>query len=461
MASQEAVQYVNASSGSAVRNAGYLVGGQILSSALLLPTGIVLARALGPAGKGYYDIAVGSAMLLVIFTGLSLPSGVFFYAAKAPLDWRRLLLFLTGLVLASGLLIIGVLATFGDTRLLSWMLPRGSQAKGALTIGLLLVVLQSQQFAQAVAKGRGKFKAFAISDVLARAITLGAAVTLFITGVTDPEAYVLGLGVATMLAVLLLTPVIAAPGPRRALPIREMVLYSLPLFVGNLVQFLNYRVDIFFLQSFAGLSAVGIYTVAVWFAQIIWLVPNAIGSLILRAAAEEQERGGAIKQVAMVNRGCFALSAIMGIGLMVVGSVLIPPVFGSEFRRSVQALLLLTPGTVLFCPTILLSAYLNGIQRQAATTWVACGALVITLVLNVLLVPRLGITGAALTSTCSYAVSTIATIYVVRRQHPWLSIRALLLPQPADIRLVLSAIRSRVRRVREPSWDQDRRDQVF
>ena len=461
MASQEALHHVKTSRASAVRDAGYLVGGQILSSALLLPTGIVLARALGPAGKGYYDIAVGSAMLLMMFTGLSLPSGVFFHAAKASLDWRRLLLVLAGLVLATGLFITGMLASFGDSRLLSWMLPHGSHAKGALTVGLLLIVLQSQQFAQAVAKGKGEFRAYAISDVVTRSVTLAAAVILLFRGVTDPEAYVVSLGIGTMLAVVLLTAVVASPGPPGELPIRSMVLYSLPLFLGNLVQFLNYRIDIFFLQSFAGLSAVGTYTVAVWFAQIVWLVPNAIGSLILRAAAEAPDRRGAVEQVAMVNRGCFALSAVMGIGLLVVGWVLIPPLFGSDFRQSLPALLLLMPGTVLFCPTILLSAYLNGIQRQAVTTWVACGALVITLVLNVLLVPRLGIAGAALTSSCSYAVSTIATVYVVLRGHPGLTLRDLFLPDRVDISLVLDAIRSRVRRTRKPAWQENRRNRAF
>jgi O-antigen/teichoic acid export membrane protein len=457
MASEAVLGSVQSPSATAVRDAAYLVGGQLLSSVLLLATGIVLARALGPTGKGYYDIAVGSAMLLTTFTSLSLPSGIFFYAAKAPLQYRRLLLILAGVVLLVGLGVTAVLAGFGDTRLLSWMLPGGSRLTAAVLIGGLLVALQSQQFVQAVAKGRGKFKTFAASEVLARGATLAAAMALLIAGIVRPEAYVVGFGMATFAAVLLLTAVVVTTtAPTGGLPIRAMLLYSLPLFLGNVVQFMNYRIDIFFLKSFAGLAAVGTYMVAVWLAQIVWLVPNALASLILRTVAEREGTGAAIERVAAVTRACFALSVVTGLGLMLVGSLAITPVFGPEFRRGIPALLLLTPGTVLFCPTILLSAYLNGIQRQASTTWVACGALVVTLVLNFLLVPRLGIQWAAITSTCSYVVSTLATIYLVRRLNPGLTLAAILLPQPADLRLALGAIRAGAAHLRGLSWHNDR-----
>jgi O-antigen/teichoic acid export membrane protein len=428
----------------------------MMASALLLATGVVVARALGPTGKGFYDIAVGSAMLLTTFTGLSLPSGIFFYASRGPLAYRRLLLVLGSIALIEALVVMALLAIFGDTPVIAWMLPGGSRWTAALLIGLLLLALQSQQLLQGVVKGRGEFATFAGSEVLARGGTLILVGALFVAGIMQPEPYVLGFGLATLAAVGLLTSsVLAASESSDALPLPAMLRYSLPLFLGNVVQFLNYRVDIFFVKNYTGLSAVGTYTVAVWLAQIVWLVPNALASLVLRAVAE-RDGSGAMDRVAAVTRATLALSVLTGLALVVVGSVGIAPVFGDAFGGSVPALLLLMPGTILFCPTIVLSAYLNGIQRQAFTTWVACLALVVTGVLNILLVPQIGIRGAAIASTCSYTASTLATLLLVRRFNPGLSLSTLLVARGSDLRFALTALRAGAARVRGIPWHHDR-----
>jgi O-antigen/teichoic acid export membrane protein len=433
----------------------------MMASVLLLATGIVVARALGPTGKGFYDIAVGSAMLLTTFTGLSLPSGVFFYASRGPLAYRRLLVVLLCIAVAEGLIVTALLAAFGDTPVFAWMLPGGPRWTAALLIGMLLLALQSQQLVQGVVKGRGEFATFAGSEVLARGGTLILVGLLFVAGIVRPEPYVLGFGLATLAAVGLLTSsVVAASTASDALPLPAMLRYSLPLFLGNVVQFLNYRVDIFFVKNYTGLSAVGTYTVAVWLAQIVWLVPNALASLVLRAAAE-RDGSGAMDRVAAVTRATLALSVVMGLALAAAGSLGIAPVFGKAFHGSVPALLLLMPGTVLFCPTIVLSAYLNGIQRQAFTTWVACIALVVTGVLNILLVPRIGIRGAAIASTCSYIASTLVTLVLVRRFNPGLSLSTLLLARRSDLQFAVTAIRAGAARVRGIPWHYDRSGRTF
>ena len=440
---------------SAVRDASYLVGGQILASALLLATGIVVARALGPDGKGFYDITVGSALLLTTFAGLSLPSGIFFYASRSPLAYRRLLLILALISVIEGLAVTGLLWEFGDTPVFSWMLPGGSWRSAALLIGVLLLALQSQQLLQGAVKGRGDFGLFAGSEVLARGGTLLLAGVLFVIGVTRPEPFVAGFGLATLAAVGLLSAAVFTASPQGdALPLRAMLRYSLPLFLGNAVQYLNYRVDIFFVKNYSGLAAVGTYTVAVWLAQIVWLVPNALASLVLRTVAE-REGSDSMERVAAVTRATLALSFAIGIALAVAGTLGIAPVFGRAFHGSVPALLLLTPGTILFCPTIVLSAYLNGIQRQAWTTWVACVALVVTGALNLLLVPRIGIEGAAIASTCSYTASTVATLFLVRSLNPGMSLRSLLVARRSDLRFAVSALRAGVARLRGVPWHVD------
>jgi O-antigen/teichoic acid export membrane protein len=433
---------------SSVRDAGYLVTSQVLASGFMFGLGIVLARALGPAGKGYYDIAVGSAMLLMTFLGFSLSSGIFYYAARGAFEHRRLLVVLLLVAVAQGGVAAAVLAGFGHHPLLSWMLPGGSVVPAALLIATLLAVLQGQQFVRAVATGRGRFDAFSLSEVLGRGAALLAVVMLAVAGVASPVPYVLVFALAMIGAVLWLGVVAwREPVTSSALPLAGMALYSMPLFVGNVVQFLNYRLDIFFLKGFLSLGAVGTYTVAVGIAQLLWLIPNALGSLVMRATAAHGGTEGVLRRVAEVNRFCLYLGMAAALGLAFAASVLLEAVFGRDFSGSMRPLLVLLPGVVLFCPTIVLSAYLNGIRKQVYTTWVACGSLVVTVVLNLLLIPRIGIAGAAAASTASYTVSSLVTTVLVLRLNRGTALGPFYLPQPADAQRVAALARGALARL--------------
>lgn len=434
---------------SSFRDAGYLVTSQVLASVFMFGLGIVLARALGPAGRGYYDIAVSSAMLLMTFLGFSLSSGIFYYAAQGAFQHRRLLLVLLLVCLAQGGVVVAVLGGFGHHPVVSWMLPGGSVVTAALLIAALLAVLQGQQLVRAVATGRGRFDAFSLSEVFGRGAALLAVAALAVAGVRSPVPYVLVFALAMLGAVLWLGRVAwREPVTSSVLPLGGMALYSMPLFVGNVVQFLNYRLDVFFLKGFLSLGAVGTYTVAVGIAQLLWLIPNALGSLVMRATAAHGGTEDVLRRVAEVNRFCIYLGAVAAVGLALAASLLLEAVFGRDFSGSMRPLLVLLPGVVLFCPTIVLSAYLNGIRKQVYTTWVACGSLVVTVALNLLLIPRIGIVGAAAASTASYAVSSLVTTALVLRLNRGTPVGPFFLPQPDDVQRAAALARGALARFR-------------
>jgi len=199
------------------------------------------------------------------------------------------------------------------------------------------------------------------------------------------------------------------------------------------VQFLNYRLDVYFVNAWQGLQAVGNYTMAVWLTQMLWLLPNAIGALVLQAAARAERPELALPEVCRITRLSVLLSAGGGLALAVVAALFVPPVLGEDFRGAIRPLVLLLPGVVAFTVTILLSAYLNGIRHQHLTTYVACGSLAVTVAADVLLIPRYGIAGAAIASSLSYVTSAVVTALVVRRLVPALALRELLLPRRDDL----------------------------
>ncbi|HET7188104.1 MAG TPA: polysaccharide biosynthesis C-terminal domain-containing protein [Gemmatimonadaceae bacterium] len=431
------------------RDAVYLVGGQVVTSVSALLLTIVVARALGPLGKGYYDIVVNGAMLLVTFTGLSASSGVFYFAATGRLDHRKLLRAALLLAVAVGAGLGGVLATTEGRRIFAWLLPDGMGVGAAALLGVLVAATHAQQIGQAVLKGYGAFRAFAVSDVVGRGGALLIIVVLALAGTRLPAVYVVGFAAAVIVSatfaflVAMRRPLPASP----VVPLASVLRYALPLFVGNAAQFLNYRLDVFFVKNYVGLTGVGVYTVAVGITQLLWLVPNALAAIVMRSVAAGGTPSAVLQQVTLVNRFCLWFTAGSAVFVAALGMAVVPVVFGPGFAASVRPLLWLLPGTVLFSQTVVLSSYLNGIARQMDTTVIACGALVLTIALDLLLIPRHGVAGAAIASTLSYASSCIATAFAVRYRAPELAAATLVRAQPGDaarVRELLRHLRTRI-----------------
>ena len=84
--------------------------------------------------------------------------------------------------------------------------------------------------------------------------------------------------------------------------------------------------------------------------------------------------------------------------------MLIPFLYGEKFRESVEALLILVPGIIAMTVYMILHSDLTGRGRAKITVYIFGMALILNIVLNLFLIPRYGINGAAFSSTISYSL---------------------------------------------------------
>jgi O-antigen/teichoic acid export membrane protein len=125
--------------------------------------------------------------------------------------------------------------------------------------------------------------------------------------------------------------------------------------------------------------------------------------------------------------------------LAVSGRVLIPFVYGKAFLGSLDAFLWLLPGITTYSLYTVLAAHIAGTGRPRLMLWISCVALVVTLVLTLALIPRIGIRGAAIASTVSYTTSAaLGTLVFVRLTR--LSPRLLFIPTRDDFALAGKAL---------------------
>jgi O-antigen/teichoic acid export membrane protein len=114
------------------------------------------------------------------------------------------------------------------------------------------------------------------------------------------------------------------------------------------------------------------------------------------------------------------LAAVM-VGAAILGALLAGPavllLFGAEFAPAVAPLRLLMPAVLLLSVNSVLMNYLASSGMPPVTVYSPAAATVVNVALNLWLIPRLGGTGAAVSSLVAYACMLAFSVAYLRRER--------------------------------------------
>ncbi len=199
---------------------------------------------------------------------------------------------------------------------------------------------------------------------------------------------------------------------------REIWRYSIRGQVGNVLLLMNLRFDFIIVDLVAGPAALGIYAVASKYAELLRQPSDAV----LWVAYPRFARGdGAAPRAAAratMRRAGLAVAAA-AVPLAALSFVVIPVLFGSAFKPAVVPACILLIGLAGEGVAAVAIAYLYGHGMPGrASTGVAAGV-VVTIALDLLLIPKMGIAGAAVASTAAYLTTTAACVaFFVTQSRP-------------------------------------------
>ncbi|MBZ8140258.1 teichoic acid transporter [Rubrivivax gelatinosus] len=234
--------------------------------------------------------------------------------------------------------------------------------------------------------------AFALAQAVALPVLLAAWVAAKV---------VVGL---VLLALLLRRDRLAAPdlGALRAeLP------FVVTIALTNLVSLANYRVGLFVVERTLGLSATGVYSIAVMVAELLWFVSGSLTQAVYgRIGTPDRERS-AQTTLRALHLSWLALLAAAPL-LWAAAALILPRALGPAYADSLIPLALLLPGVLAFGGASAMSAWFtNHAGRPQVPAQVAAGSLALNALLALLLVPRLGPAGAALAASAAYVFSVL------------------------------------------------------
>jgi O-antigen/teichoic acid export membrane protein len=186
--------------------------------------------------------------------------------------------------------------------------------------------------------------------------------------------------------------------------------FSFIVFITNIIQFLAYRVDYWLVTFYKGDEALGLYSLAVRLSQLFWILPLLIAGIIFPQTADDKIVNYELRVTTLV-RMTVAILFVAELLALFLARPVIPFVFGSAYERSIEPFIYLLPGIFLFSVNIILAAYYAGKKRLPVNFIGSTMCFLIVLLLDLALIPRYGINGAAVASSIAYSISGLYFIW--------------------------------------------------
>ncbi len=390
---------------------------QIILAGFSLASSIVVARLLGPAGRGEYAVAAAIGIIGVQFGSLGLPASNTYYLGRN----RQLL---SGLHANSIVLSFAVggsaSAVFAGVVLLR---PALAPVHGLLLVLALCWVPFGLAYLlnQYLLVGLREVRAFNLIELANKVLALSLIGCLLVLhGITTDRVF------AVTFAALLCSLSFSFARLRRLAPGRlapSLALFRQGLGLGLRAQavcflgFILLRVDLLMVKYMLGSEQAGYYSIAANMADYILLLPTSLALILfpkLSAMEEPHRRWGVAGRVTW---GAAALLLPLAGVCALLARPIVQGAFGKAYLPSVTSFLLLLPGVFCLGLETVMVQFLNsiGLPLSVAFAWLA--ACVTNIAINLWAIPHYGISGASMASTICYCLILILVLSIVRRER--------------------------------------------
>jgi len=442
---------------SLARGAALATVAQVAAIASAAIVTIAIARRLGPGATGSFAIAVSLFEVAIVIFMLGLPSGTTYFVSHG--RWRLRSAFIQSQAASAVLGAIGVVACAGAYAVTSDNLLDGISWEIALVVSASLPFGMAWRLSATIALARDRYEAYGFFQVVqgAAAVVLGVGL-LF---AYDLEGAVWGFALSQAIAAVAAAAWVRSYARDHDLPedadehhgIADAIRFGLKAWGADLLQLVNYRLDIFVLNAFAAAAAVGHYAVAVSLTALGWILPTALQTVLfprtasLDAAARrgELDPSGSDAAVVRAIRQTSLTLIPTAVALALVLLIGIPIVYGADFDPSIGYGFVLIPGVLALGLTKVLSAVITGRGHPIYNLYIGLIDVPITLIVYLLLIPPYGAMGAAIGSSVSYMTTTILCVVFFKRVTH-LPLREAMIPTRAEVRALVAGARGLLKR---------------
>jgi len=253
---------------------------------------------------------------------------------------------------------------------------------------------------------------------------------------------------------LVVVPLMArAGGPRRAAPagrrigLRWMLRLGLPLFMATTFGIVSYKIDTVMIMEMLGKLGAGIYTIGHRPLDLLLIVPNIFAMALFPSLQRyrEQDRDGEGGHVERMGERALRYQNLVVFPLTLFCVLAAAPLIrlvttgDEDLSASVAVFRIAILGLPLSAASYVYNRLLMTAGQERTFMRIALAAMLTNVVLNLLVIPVLGCTGAAMTTVTSLAVSFLMHHRYLKRAGIRVPIRRALLDGSAAMLLAWAA----------------------
>lgn len=409
--------------------------------------GVILARHLGPDDRGVFAlfVLIPSTVVTFVKLGITQANVYFINREKVPAGKVASNSAVLALVLGSSVAaMVWLSRNYLQVSILKGV-PTWAVAFALARVPLVLL----DDYLYGVLQAQGHFRLYNIRQLVSEVLRLSAMVLAFYwyhLGLL--AAVVIQFGVNVFNIIWLVVTVQQVVPFRLTLDralLKRQLTFGLKSYVQTLTGHMLLRSDIYLVNLYLSHAEVAYYSLALRFTEMVLEIPQAVGIVLYPKLASLPE-DEVHRLTAQACRRTLLLTAVCSIFIVLLGPYVIVWWYGEAYARAAEPLIWASVGAMAMSIFVILTRDFTSQNRQFVNIAAGIPALVLNVGLNLLMIPTMGIVGAAMSTALAYSIACVIllTLFVPRARLP---LRMVLIPQSADLRFFADLAVKALRRV--------------
>lgn len=416
-----------------VRSTRLILGAEALSVLSTVFSSLIGARALGPAGRGDLLIVVLWPPVIAMIAGLGLPTAYRYWIAKEP--QRTSSLFSNAIIYTAIVGVIGVIvADLAVPYLVGERSPQVMTLLRIYQINILPALMMDLMLG--MLEGTRRFGWAGASRTIFFVVQASGFALLWFAGhLTVTTGMVVMMSAQASAMGLALTAVLRQmrPGWKPSWSeFKRSFHYGVRDYPGGVADYTTLRLDQMMLGGMASNVSIGLYVIAVRLSEVTTLAANAIAAALMPEVAASTEREQAEALWSRSLRLTIYMDIILLVPLWLGAPYILRVLFGPSFEPAAPAFRWLLLAAAAWGLGSIVISGLRGFGHPGLSAMARFSAAIVTAVALLILLPRRGITGAAIASMIGYSVMLGVALFSFMRKRQ-LRLRDCLLPRRQDI----------------------------
>jgi len=200
--------------------------------------------------------------------------------------------------------------------------------------------------------------------------------------------------------------------------IKKLVKFGIPVMIGGAGWFIISYTDTLLLTFFTKMDQVGLYNAALPTSNVLQYFSLAMAAVLLPMTSEmwvRNHKGQLVAGVRLLYKYSFLMIIPISLAMFSFPEVVLNILFGAKYVAAANALRVLVIGTIFYVIAGTNFSVLSGIGKPKITSRIILIAAGINVLLNIILIPFLGIIGSAVASATGFLVMLILSVIYLEK----------------------------------------------